>query len=227
MAHRTSSSDGSGLSATSAVPTSIMAGVQNPHWSPCSSLNAFCMADSSPLWRKPSTVVTCRPSAWTANIVHAFTGLPSSRTVHTPQLVVSHPIWVPVRPARVRMRSTSRTLGSTSSSWLVPLMLTEISMCRVLLCPGLGDGLLETAPHVDPHHLALVLGRAPDVVLRIGGGRGGVGGRGEHLGAGRLADQEPLGVGRLDVARRHRREGDTGGGDPPARLVQLEMGGAP
>ena len=48
---------------------------------------------------QPSTVWTSRPSAWTASTVHDFTGVPSSRTVQAPQLVVSQPMWVPVSPS--------------------------------------------------------------------------------------------------------------------------------
>ena len=55
-----------------------------------------------PFALRPSTVVTSWPSAWAASMVQAFTGTPSSRTVHTPQLVVSQPMCVPVRPAVVR-----------------------------------------------------------------------------------------------------------------------------
>src|ERR1700693_5638014 len=39
-AQRISSSVGSGVSCNSAMLVSIMPGVQKPHWSPCSSLNA-------------------------------------------------------------------------------------------------------------------------------------------------------------------------------------------
>ncbi len=98
MAHRTSSTDGAGLRSISSAPTSIIPGVQKPHCSPWSSLNAAWMGCSSPLALSPSTVVIERPSAWTASIVHDLMGVPSSSTVHAPQLVVSHPMWVPVRP---------------------------------------------------------------------------------------------------------------------------------
>ena len=39
------------------------------------------------------------PFAWTASIVHDFTGVPFTSTAHEPQLVVSHPMCVPVRPS--------------------------------------------------------------------------------------------------------------------------------
>jgi hypothetical protein len=42
--------------------------------------------------------VISAPSAWTASIVHDFALVPSTWTVHAPQLLVSQPMWVPVRP---------------------------------------------------------------------------------------------------------------------------------
>src|SRR5262245_29332334 len=59
--------------------------------------------------------MTCRPSACTANIVHAFTDTPSSSTVQAPQDDVSQPTLVPVSPQTSRRYCTSRSLGSTSS----------------------------------------------------------------------------------------------------------------
>ena len=100
IAHRTSSSVGSGFCSSSATPTSIIPGVQNPHCRPCSSLNARCMTPGTPASLRPSTVVSDRPFACTANIVHDFIGVPSTSTVHAPQLVVSQPTCVPVSPAR-------------------------------------------------------------------------------------------------------------------------------
>ncbi len=38
------------------------------------------------------------PSAWTASIVHDLALSPSTWTVQAPQLLVSQPMWVPVRP---------------------------------------------------------------------------------------------------------------------------------
>ena len=76
----------------------IMPGVQKPHWRPCWSQNA-CWSG----WRvapsaMPSIVLTSAPSAWTASIVQDFALSPLTWTVHAPQLLVSQPMWVPVRP---------------------------------------------------------------------------------------------------------------------------------
>src|SRR5437763_14091365 len=123
MAQRMSSSDGFGWSATKAWPTSIIPGVQNPHCSPCFSLNACWIGLSEPLVLSPSTVLTDRPSACTASIVHDFTGLPSNSTVQAPQLLVSQPTWVPVSPS-LRSQWTSSTRGSTSPECETPLTVT-------------------------------------------------------------------------------------------------------
>src|SRR5579864_5023835 len=103
-AHRTSSSVGSGLASRSALAASIMPGVQNPHCSPCSSLKPSCSGCSSLAVARPSTVPISCPSACTASMVQDFAGRPSTSTVHAPQLVVSHPMWVPVSPSPRRIR---------------------------------------------------------------------------------------------------------------------------
>ncbi len=75
-----------------------MPGVQNPHCRPCSSWNACWIGCSWPPCSRPSTVVIAAPFAWTASMVHDFTGVPSTSTAHAPQLVVSQPRCVPVSP---------------------------------------------------------------------------------------------------------------------------------
>ena len=82
------------------------------------------MGSSSLAEARPSTVVTSCPSAWTANIVQLFTGLPSNKTVHAPQFVVSQPKWVPVKPRACRTKWTSSSLGSTSRVCCLPLTVT-------------------------------------------------------------------------------------------------------
>src|ERR1700676_4181391 len=63
-----------------------------------------------------------RPSTWTARRVQDFTGQPSRSTAQAPQLLVSHPMWVPVRPRLVRMKSTSSVRGSATDSRVEPLI---------------------------------------------------------------------------------------------------------
>src|SRR5262245_36389220 len=86
----------------------------------------------------PSTVSTVRPSAITPRTVQLFTGVPSSRTTHAPQLEVSQPQWVPVRPNWSRSRWTRSTLGSTSAVRVSPFTVTETFVISGLLstCPG-------------------------------------------------------------------------------------------
>src|SRR5438094_133626 len=81
-----------------------------------------CSGWSLPSCSSPSTVMRLLPFACTANIVHDFTGRPSSSTVHAPQWVVSHPMCVPVSRSTSRMRWTSRSRGSTSASCFSPLI---------------------------------------------------------------------------------------------------------
>ena len=67
----------------------------------------------------PSMVLSSRPSAWTASIVHDLALSPSTWTVQAPQLLVSQPTCVPVSPRLSRRKWTSRRRGSTSASWAV------------------------------------------------------------------------------------------------------------
>src|SRR6266540_2761180 len=78
-------------------------------------LEAVLHGWSWPSLARPSTVVTSRPSACTAKKVQDLIGVPSSSTVQAPQLVVSQPTWVPVRPSFSRRRCTSNRRGSTSA----------------------------------------------------------------------------------------------------------------
>ena len=75
----------------------IMPGVQKPHCSAWQSQNPCCTGCRWPSLARPSIVVTSAPSACTANMVHDFTALPSTSTVHAPQMPVSQPTCVPVR----------------------------------------------------------------------------------------------------------------------------------
>src|SRR4029078_5737133 len=77
----------------------------------------------------PSIVVTSCPSAWTASTLHDFTLRPSRCTVQAPQLLVSQPITVPVRPSFSRRYCTRSIRGSTSSDTLSPS--TVSSMCAM------------------------------------------------------------------------------------------------
>src|SRR4051794_24008406 len=159
-------------------------------------------------------VLTSRPSAWTASIVHDFALSPSTWTVHAPQLLVSQPTCVPVSPKLSLRRWTSRRRGSTSASWASPLTLTE--MCWVLMVAGLlrvregaFGGVAECPQGQLRGHRPLVFDRSPNVAdgagLRSGGSAGGP----EQVVRRGIADQDRLGVG-----RRERGIGDSGQADP-------------
>ena len=65
-------------------------------------------------------VVTSAPSAWTASTLHDFTLRPFRCTVQAPQLLVSHPMTVPVLPSFSRRYCTRSIRGSTSSATFAP-----------------------------------------------------------------------------------------------------------
>ncbi len=124
MACRISASLGSGVRASRAVAVIIMPGVQKPHCRPCSWKKPSCTGCSTPPCSSPSTVATAAPSACTASSVHDLAGTPSTSTVQAPQLVVSQPMCVPVRPATSRMKWTSSSRGSMSASTACPLIVS-------------------------------------------------------------------------------------------------------
>src|SRR5215207_63661 len=129
IASRISASDGSGLASRSQRAVNIIPGVQKPHCKPCSVMNPCWMGSSSPPCSKPSTVKTSCPLAIAANIVQLFTGVPSIWTTQTPQLEVSQPQCVPVRPSSSRRKCTSNSLGSISRMYCSPF--TFIVTCMI------------------------------------------------------------------------------------------------
>src|SRR5262245_6017440 len=80
-------------------------------------------------------VVTSPPSAWAASTVHDFTDIPSSSTVHAPQLEVSQPTWVPVSRRFSRRWCTSSVRASTSTAEATPFTVSRTSTV------GLGAGM--------------------------------------------------------------------------------------
>src|SRR5215469_8895500 len=223
-----SSSVGSGLRASSALAAIIMPGVQKPHCRPCSSVKPSCSGCSSLAAASPSTVSISWPSAWTANIVHDLTGVPSTSTVHAPQLLVSQPVWVPVSRSPYRIRWASSSRGSTSAVFFSPLMVNEIRRTgtspassragseynvvisgrplRRLAADAAQDALDERR-----HNVPLVFRTAP--VVCPGPGR-----RGRQRGgfADRLGGERPAGECRGGVGGGDRRSADAGQRD--ARL---------
>ena len=111
--------DGSGLRSSSQRAVIIIPGVQKPHCRPCPCMKPCCTGSSSPPLSRSSTVRTVRPSAMAASTVQLFTGSPSIHTTQVPQLDVSQPQWVPVRPRWSRTKWTSSSRGSTSPGHLL------------------------------------------------------------------------------------------------------------
>ncbi len=103
IAVRISRSVGSGFSSSSARVVISMPGVQKPHCRACISWKPCWIGSSRPSTSSDSTVRISCPSHMAARMVHDLTGCPSISTTQAPQLEVSQPQWVPVRPAVSRM----------------------------------------------------------------------------------------------------------------------------
>ena len=110
-----------------------MPGVQNPHCRPWHSMKPCWTGSSTPSCSRPSTVRTSWPPAIAASIVHDLTGSLSTQTTQVPQLLVSQPQWVPVRPRWSRRKCTSSSRPSISRVTLSPL--TDIVTCICYASP--------------------------------------------------------------------------------------------
>ena len=128
MAIRISSSVGFGFSSSSARVVISMPGVQKPQCSACFSWKPCWSGSSTPSTSSDSTVRISWPSHMAASAVQDFSGCPSICTTHAPQLEVSQPQWVPVRPGVSRMKWMSSVRGSTSRVTVSPLMEMEMFM---------------------------------------------------------------------------------------------------
>jgi hypothetical protein len=138
IASRTSAAVGSGLLSSSQRAVIIMPGVQKPHCRPWHSMNPCWTGSSWPFLARSSTVRTERPSAIAASTVHALTGVSSSHTTQLPQLDVSQPQWLPVRPSWSRRKWMSSSRGSTSRAYSVPFTVTATRMVTFSLAGRLG-----------------------------------------------------------------------------------------
>src|SRR5579859_6752192 len=98
-----------------------------------------------------------------ASVVHDLTGLPSISTTHAPQLEVSQPQCVPVRPAVSRMKCTSSRRGSTSAETSWPLIVSVTSMSVDLLLQGSRGGAAERSGRQHARQVALVVDRSASV----------------------------------------------------------------
>src|SRR3954447_26538282 len=80
-------------------------------------------------------VLTSCPSAITASVVQAFTGLPSRCTTQAPHCEVSQPTWVPVSLKFSRRNCTSSVRGSTLALTGLPFTIREIlAISTLFIC---------------------------------------------------------------------------------------------
>src|SRR4051794_40393797 len=152
----------------------IMPGVQYPHWSPWCSQNASCSGCSAPSWPIPSIVLTSAPSACTASRVQDFTASPLRCTVHAPQLDVSQPTCVPVRPSVSRRKWTRSRRGSTSALSCAPFTV-------IVTCTEPAMRLLPVEKPGGPY-------RSGDSLPKGGSVAGGA----PVVGEGELREQQPV-----------------------------------
>ena len=135
-----------GLAARSAVAETIWPGVQKPHCRPSSSMKAR-WSGLRPSGERPSIVTTLRPSTAPASTRHELTATPSSSTAQARRRPRHSRASCRSARGRRAARSTSRRVGSMSSSWCSPLTSTPIrtrESLRVQDCRGRVHGpLLE------------------------------------------------------------------------------------
>ncbi len=145
-----------------------------------------------------STVRISWPSHIAASVVHDFTGLPSISTTQAPQLDVSQPQCVPVRPGVSRMKCTSSMRGSTSRETCWPLMLIETCIGQASWLRARAVARLQGALGQHAREVALVVDR-PAAVGHRGAVLGGDLARlREQLLRRRLAPQQLLGAREVD-----------------------------
>src|SRR6266550_914557 len=118
IACRISSCDGAGFAATSAAADTICPGVQKPHCTASVRTKAWTSGWS----RRPSIVVTSRPSTVWTSVMQDNVGTPSSMTVHAPQWPSPQATFVPVRPMSSRSTCASERPTGASTSYVSPLM---------------------------------------------------------------------------------------------------------
>ncbi len=104
----------------------IIPGVQKPHCRAWCSRNASCIGCNGPSGSaRPSMVVTCAPSHWSASVVQDFTAMPSRCTTQAPHCDVSQPTCVPVSRRFSRRNCTSKVRASISAETGLPLTVID------------------------------------------------------------------------------------------------------
>src|SRR5579863_5784755 len=114
------SSLGFGVFANNAAACMICPDWQYPHCGTCSAIQASCslatIALCSPCCPATSIVVMVLPCAFSHDVEHERTALPSRCTVQQPHSATPQPNFVPVSPTTSRMAHNSGISGATSSS---------------------------------------------------------------------------------------------------------------
>src|SRR5256885_8058216 len=77
-------------------------------------------------------VVILAPLAALAGIEHERTGRPFMWTVQAPHCATPQPYFVPVRPTCSRITHSRGVVGSTSTSWDLPLTVRRIAFLHVM-----------------------------------------------------------------------------------------------
>src|SRR5690242_2797243 len=165
------------------------------------------IGSSSPPSARPSTVRTWWPPAIAASTVHDLTGSPSSQTTHVPQLLVSQPQWVPVRPRVSRRKCTSSSRPSISR-------VTSTSLTVIVTCMGSAprplDGLAQGPLGQLVREVALVLLAASLIGDRVAAAGGDLAGPPEQRLVRRLPAQSVGDLGDPRGIRSHRGEAHPG-----------------
>src|SRR3954469_99159 len=145
--------------------------------------------------------------------------------MQAPQLEVSQPQWVPVRPGVSRMKWTSSVRGSTSRVSASPLIVTVPYICPGRRMEWASRGAAQGAFGEHAREVALVVGRAATVGHRHAVLGGDLAGLDEQLLGRDLAAQQLLGAGHVDRRRADRAERDADVRDRVAVEPDARRGG--
>src|SRR5215470_7250773 len=92
------------------------------------------------------------------------TASPSTCTVHAPHCATPQPYFVPVRPTCSRITQSRGVVGSTSTSWDLPLIVRRILDPPVLVPPADADGAISfCVGKYEPNRPAC---HYPEIIMR-------------------------------------------------------------
>src|SRR5581483_4887713 len=188
--------------------------MQIPHWAAPAATNAAWSGCGSSGVPRPRTVVTARPSAWTASARHELMARPSSSTAQAPQSPRSHPDLTSVAARRCRRTPSRVSWASTVARTGAPFSVNSIARTGLRRRPEApGDQGLD--------HRPAVLGAPAHVADGTRGGGRRRRGRRDRGGVQRRAHEPRLGLPGPEGARPDRAQRDPGLDDPP-RAVELD-----